>query len=258
MEAKPMTRGHAGHLYLLYILALSCFALVLLAVLAIAPLSADEREVLEIADTVICALFFADFLVSVARAENRRRYLFTWGWLDLLSSVPAVNALRSARFARIVRILRVLRGVRAARVISGIIVERRAQAGMVATGLFTAVVVVVASVAVLQFESAAGGNIVTAEDALWWSVTTMTTVGYGDRFPLTTEGRVVAACLMFCGIGLFGVLSGLMASWFVAPSGEKRDTEIAALRAEVREIRQMLSERTPDANGSENTGRDEP
>ena len=237
-----MTRGHSGPLYLLFTLALSFFALVLLAVLSAVPLSPDEREVLEIADTVICVLFFADFLVSLARAKNRRRYLLTWGWLDLLSSVPAVNILRGARFARIVRIFRVLRGVRAARVLSSVLVERRAQAGIVVTGLFAAIVVVVASVAVLQFETAAGGNIVTAEDALWWSISTMSTVAYGDRYPVTIEGKIAAVLLMACGIGVFGVLSGFMASWFVAPAGEKRDTEIAALRAEVQEIKQILTE----------------
>jgi len=238
-----MTRGNANPVYLLFMLALSCLSLGLLAVLSAAPLSPDSKKVLEVADTLICVLFLADFLVSLVRAENRKRYLLTWGWLDLLSSIPIINSLRAARFARIVRIIRVLRGVRAARVISAVIVERRAQAGMVATVLFTSVVVVLASVAVLQFETAGGGNIVTAEDAVWWSVTTMTTVGYGDRYPVTTEGRVVAACLMVCGIGVFGVLSGFMASWFVAPAGEKRDTEIAALRGEVQEIRRMLSER---------------
>jgi len=238
-----MTRGNTSPVYLLFMLALSCLAIGILAVLSAATLSPGARKILETADTLICVLFIADFLVSLARAENRKRYLVTWGWLDLLSSIPTVDALRVARFARIARILRVLRGVRAAKVITSAIVERRAQAGMVATVLFTSVVVILGSIAALQFETAGGGNIATAEDAVWWSLTTMTTVGYGDRYPITTEGRLVAACLMICGIGLFGVLSGFMASWFVAPVGEKRDSEIAALRSEVQEIRQLLSDR---------------
>ena len=235
-----MTRGNHNPVYLLFMLALSVLSLGLLAMLSAAPLSPDARGILEVADTLICVVFLGDFATSLVRAENRTRYFFTWGWLDLISSIPVVNSLRAARFARVIRIVRVLRGVRAARVIASALIERRAQVGVVATLLFTGVVVVLSSVAVLQFETAGGGNIVNAEDALWWSVTTMTTVGYGDRFPITTEGRIVAACLMVCGIGLFGILSGLMASWFVAPSGEKRDTEIAALRAELQAIRQSL------------------
>jgi voltage-gated potassium channel len=224
-------------------LSLSVLSLVLLAALAASSPSAGAREILELADTAVCVVFLGDFLHSLATAESKRRYLLTWGWLDLISSIPVVNALRAARFARIARILRVLRGVRAAKVITAAIAERRAQTGMVAALLLTAVVVVVGSVAVLHLETAGGGNIATAEDAVWWALATMTTVGYGDRYPVTTEGRVVAVCLMACGIAVFGVLSGFMASWFVAPSGEKRDTEIAALRAELREVRELLVRR---------------
>ena len=129
---------------------------------------------------------------------------------------------------------------------------------MVVAGLFAAIVIVVASVAVLQFETAAGGNIVTAADALWWSASTMATVGYGDRYPVTLEGKTAAVLLMLCGIGLIGVLSGFMVSWFVAPAGEKRDTEIAALRAEVQEIKQMLADRPSGTGGSGNAGGHEP
>ena len=60
-------------------------------------------------------------------------------------------------------------------------------------------------------------HITTAEDALWWAMTTITTVGYGDRYPTTTEGRLVAVGLMAVGVGLFGTLSGLAASWFTQP-----------------------------------------
>ncbi len=82
----------------------------------------------------------------------------------------------------------------------------------------------------------------------------MATVGYGDHYPVTVEGRIAAALLMVCGIGLFGVLSGFMASWFVAPAGERRADEIAALRAEVQEIKQMLSEHMSKTSQSADDG----
>ncbi len=62
-------------------------------------------------------------------------------------------------------------------------------------------------------------------------------VGYGDRFPVTSEGRVVAALLMTAGIGLFGTFSGFVASWFLRPSEEQQDDEFRALRAELAAIR---------------------
>ena len=60
-----------------------------------------------------------------------------------------------------------------------------------------------------------GSNIKNFEDGLWWAITTVTTVGYGDRFPTTTEGRFLAAVLMFMGISLVGVITASVAAWFV-------------------------------------------
>ena len=98
-------------------------------------------------------------------------------------------------------------------------------------------VVVFASIAVLQFEPAAGGNIRSAQDAMWWAVATMTTVGYGDVYPTTPEGRLVAVFLMVAGVGLFGVLSGLIASRFLSPSEKRQDVELAEVLALLKELR---------------------
>jgi len=68
-------------------------------------------------------------------------------------------------------------------------------------------------------------NIMTANDAVWWSVTTITTVGYGDKYPVTTEGRFIAMILMVSGVGLFGGLSGLAASFFVGSKEKKIEEE---------------------------------
>jgi voltage-gated potassium channel len=74
------------------------------------------------------------------------------------------------------------------------------------------------SIAILQFENAPDSNILTAEDALWWSYTTITTVGYGDRFPVTTEGRLIGVALMTVGVGIFGTYTALIAAWITGKS----------------------------------------
>lgn len=230
--------------YLLFMLALSLLALGLLGAGVLLPLDPDEARLLSYADNAVCVLFLLDFFVTLARAENRWKYFVTWGWIDLLSSIPAVEALRVGRTARVLRILRVLRGVRSAKVLAELLLRRRAEGAFLAVCLVSILLVFTGSVAILHFETAPESNIKGPEDALWWAVVTLTTVGYGDRFPVTSEGRFLAALLMTAGVGLFGTLSGFVASWFLkapaageGPSG----SEIAELRAEVERLRLELA-----------------
>lgn len=229
--------------YLLFMLALSCFALVLLGASVLLPRNAPTHQVLTIADTAVCVLFFADFLVSLARAPDRLRYFLTWGWLDLVSSIPAVDFLRLGRAGRIVRILRVLRGVRSAKILAEFLLRRRAQGAFLAASLVSIMLIVISALAILHFENDPASNIKTAEDALWWAMTTITTVGYGDRYPVTTEGRVIAVGLMATGVGLFGVYSGFVAAWFLKPAEERESDDLAALRSEVTKLREALERR---------------
>jgi len=226
--------------YQLFMLALCVFALLALAVEKVAPLTPDARQVFQYADFAVCALFLGDFVYSLARAPNPWTYLRTWGWIDLLSSIPMIDALRFGRVARILRILRVLRGFRASRLLIDFALERRAESAVVAATLVTILVVMVSAVSVLHFEDAPDSNIKTPEDAVWWSVVTLTTVGYGDRFPVTSEGRLVGAVLMMMGVALVGTLSGLAASWFLSPAASRNRNEIELLRAEIAELRGIL------------------
>jgi voltage-gated potassium channel len=243
--ASPKTSDTARQApYLIFILLASVIALVLLGVEAFGQPDADTRVVLSYADLFLCGLFFSDFLLSFYRAENKLHYMLTWGWLDLISSIPAIDALRWGRAARLVRILRLLRGVRSARMLTQFLVRHRVQSGAMGGALLVLVVITFGSVCILHAErEQEGANIHSAEDALWWAVTTMTTVGYGDKFPVSTEGRAVAAILMITGVGLFGSLSGLVAATLLSPAEARRDDEVALLRVEVRELKELIERR---------------
>jgi voltage-gated potassium channel len=199
--------------YDLFMLALSVFALVLLGIRASVPLEGESRRLFDACDLLLCIAFFMDFVRNLIRADNRWRYLRTWGLLDLAASAPAIDYLRLGRLGRIVRTLRVLRIIKVGRVLATALTTRRRESAIWAALLVAVIVIFTAAIAELEFERETG-NITTAEDALWWAITTITTVGYGDRYPTTTEGRMVAVGLMTVGVGLFGTLSGIAASWF--------------------------------------------
>lgn len=230
--------------YDLFILALSILALLALAIQSTFALTAEVRQVLNHADLLVCVVFFGDFAHSMWVAPDRWRYLRTWGWVDLISCVPAVDALRVGRVARAVRILRVIRAMRSARFIVRYVVDRRAESGALAAALLTIVFVTMSSIAILQFEVPAGGNITTAEDAVWWSLSTMSTLGYGDVYPTTPEGRVIAVFLMAIGVGVFGTMAGLIATWFLTAPVEA-DGELTEIHAQLRTIAARLGDRSP-------------
>jgi voltage-gated potassium channel len=221
--------------YDVFILVLCVLALGVMAASAFADWDDSTKVVLQYADDVVCGLFLVDFVVCLYRAPRRIHYLITWGWIDLLSSIPSLDVLRLGRAARALRILRLLRGVKSARALTEFVVGRRTQSALLASVLVALLLVVTGAIAVLEFEVPAGGNIDTAPEAMWWAVSAMTTINYGERYPITSEGRIVGVFLMAAGVGLFGVLSGAIASWFLAPAARETDTDLA-------EIRQMLVE----------------
>ena len=175
----------------------------------VAPLYAPDlhpafRAALAFVNVVVWSLFAVDYLGRLALAPHRptfvRRHV-----PDLL--VLVVPLLRPLRLLRIVGLF----GATTRR--AGARAQVRTTAGVVAA---EGVLVVVAGGLVLDAERGhEGANITTASDALWWASTTVTTVGYGDRFPTTGEGRVVGVLLMLGGIALLGVVTASIAAWFV-------------------------------------------
>jgi len=202
--------------YQLFVLAISVVAIALMAAAATVKLDTETGKLIAWADLVICFLFLIDFISCMRRAPDKLRYFLTWGWLDLLASIPALEVTRWGRLARVFRILRVLRAARATKIIAEVVLRHRAQNALLAALLLLVIVLFSGSIAVLHFETAnPDGNIRNAGDALWWAFATVTTVGYGDLYPVTMEGRAVAVVLMVTGVGTFATLAGALASWFM-------------------------------------------
>lgn len=133
--------------------------------------------------------------------------------------------------SRLARIARLLRGENKKSLVEDIL-ENRSRYAAFLTILLTILVLTVASVLVLQFESKSpDANITTGGDALWYAIVTITTVGYGDRYPVTAAGRTTAAFIMFMGVGVIGALASILASVLVGGSSSAEEEAAPALAA---------------------------
>ncbi len=183
------------------------------------------------------AVFVVDFLARLALARWRLRFVVRHPFDLLVVLAPAFRFLRLLRLVTVVSSLaRVLRDDLRGRVGSYLAVS-------------TSLVSFVAALAVYEAErDAPGATITTFGDALWWVLTTITTVGYGDRYPVTVEGRLVAAGLMLGGIAILGTVTAAIATWFLeqisAPIDRTPapavDPATAELLAEIRALHDRL------------------
>ena len=134
------------------------------------------------------------------------------------------------------------------------VVKNRGQYAAAVTLLLAFIVLVVSSILVLYFETKSPeANITTGGDALWWAIVTITTVGYGDKYPVTPGGRIVAVFVMLAGVGIIGSLAGILSSVLVpppdapaappadaAPPSASLEAELAAVRSELAAMREAL------------------
>ncbi|MEO7767376.1 MAG: ion transporter [Ferruginibacter sp.] len=196
------------------ILILSIYVLAALMVDTFLKLPSEVSRMLTIIDDLICVVFLYDFIQRFYKAESKLRFM-RWGWIDLISSIPMLHFMRAGRAFRLFRLLRILRAFRSVRHLGNHIFKRRTQGALTAATMIAILTIIFSSIAILEVEVDPASNIKTAEDAIWWSYVTITTVGYGDKYPVTTEGRIIAAFLMTVGVGLFGTFTAFLASWFV-------------------------------------------
>lgn len=197
----------------LVIMVLSIYVLIAIIVDTLVKLPDNIHELLQIIDDAICIVFLIDFFKRFFRAENKLAFM-KWGWIDLVSSIPALPFVRFGRLFRLIRLFRIMRAFRSIKVLTEYVFRNRVQGTMSAVTIVTLLVVIFSSISILMVENDPASNIKTAEDAIWWSLVTVTTVGYGDKFPVTTEGRIIGTLLMFVGVGLFGTFTAYVASWF--------------------------------------------
>ena len=201
-------------LFNIIILILSLYIILSLIVTTFFALSKEIVILLNYVDNFICIIFLVDFVIRFKNANNKLVFM-KWGWIDLVASIPFLDIFRAGRLLRLIRLLRIFRALKSTKLIFEHINRNKKQSALTSVALLSFVVVIFSSIAILEFETEVNSNIKTAEDAIWWSYVTITTVGYGDKFPITTEGRIIGAILMTTGVGIFGTFTALVSSWFI-------------------------------------------
>ena len=200
-----------GKLWSLTLTFLAVLFLIVFSIPAfVVDLSESAQSSIELVQWICWFVFALDLFAGLLTSKSKKEYLLKHP-LELMSVLLP--------FLRPLRLMRVIS-------FGGLALQKIAMGKQFAITLKVALTAIFVSyIAAVQItiseRDVEGSNIKTFADGLWWAVTTVTTVGYGDRFPTTTEGRILAVMLMIVGISLVGVITALVASWFVRLSQEE-------------------------------------
>lgn len=210
--------------YELFMAALSVLSIVNLALLYLID-DPSMNYVLGAINLILTCIFLFDFFVRLKAARSKSTYFFReFGWADLLASLP----FQQAKILRLFRLVKVVRLVRekGAKNLGRSILQSRAESALLTLLLVGILMLEFGSLGMLALEQdAPQANITSASDALWYVIVTMSTVGYGDQYPITNPGRALGTAVILIGVGIFGAFTGYLANVFLTPLRKKREAD---------------------------------
>jgi voltage-gated potassium channel len=225
--------------YEIFITLVSILSVANLLVSWVPGLDPDSVNVLLVINYFLTVIFLADFLYRLFTASSKHHYFFrNYGWADLLASIPALRILRLFRIYKAYHLLNKY----GARNVFSRLKKNRAESVLFLVVFCVILVIESGAFLVLMAEGGApDANITSASDAMWWVYVTITTVGYGDHYPVTNGGRLVGIMIMTMGIGLIGTLAGFLANKLLSPVTPERDGESeTAAPTDIEEVRKAL------------------
>lgn len=178
---------------------------------------------IRVLDFLICMVFIAEFGVRFWKADDREGY-FKAHWLEIPGMIP-FSVMRLSRVFRIFRLFRLVRVFSLMKRFSRLYQKRFVKNELQYAALIVITILLFSAYGIYLFERSANPEINDIGDAMWWSIVTVTTVGYGDKVPITPMGKVIGVILMFLGIGIIGVLSGTIASYLLRGYRGGREAE---------------------------------
>ena len=213
------TDTKAGRFFDLFIQALIVISLVTFTIETLPDLSNSFRQILSIVETVTVIIFTAEYLLRLSVTDKKLKFIFSfYGLIDLLAILPFYVAkgvdLRSIRIFRLFRLFRIFKVLRYSKAIQRF---RKAftsvKEELVLYMIATVFLLYISAVGIYYFEnSIQPEKFKSIFDGLWWATATLTTVGYGDVYPITVGGKIFTFIILLIGLGIVAVPAGLIAS----------------------------------------------
>lgn len=209
----------SGKAFDIFIQCLIVFSLITFSIETLPNLSVNAKDILRTLEIVIVSIFTIEYVARLVVADNKRAFVFSFfGIIDLLAILPFYLStgidLRSLRAFRLLRLVRILKLVRYSAAIRRFHTAFLIAKEELALFLFTALIILyLAGVGIYYFEFPAQPDVFSSIfHSLWWAVATLTTVGYGDIYPITVGGKLFTFVVLIVGLGVVSIPAGLVAS----------------------------------------------
>ena len=211
--------SRAGRVFDFFFLFLIVTSILTISIETLPGLSQGARAAIVISDVVITVLFTIEYVLRIATSKRKWSYLFSfYGMIDLLAILPFYLSLgvdlRALRICRLFRVLRALKLNRYSRAMETFGIALRQSRGEFSVFFVTiSLLLYLSAMGIYYFEhEAQPDSFQSVFHCLWWAITTLTTVGYGDVYPITTGGRVFTSIIVLCGLGVVAVPTGIVAA----------------------------------------------
>ena len=211
----------ASRYFDVFLMTIIILSMMTYSVATIDKLQSDIKEWLNILDDFFIIIFSIEYLLRIYTAEKKLQYIFSlYGLIDLISIIPFYLGMvfqgqyvKSLRLLRVFRLIKLTRYSRTLQKFSRAFYNAKEE--FVVFAFITLIMFYIAAVGIYQFEHVAQPKVFgSIFDSMWWAVATLTTVGYGDVYPVTVGGKIFTTLILILGLGVVGVPAGIIAAAF--------------------------------------------